>query len=274
MKIILRRIAVLLFIVVPALATRAQIIEEPVEYLHEETRCAGRLFYDSSLPQPLPGVLIFHQWAGPSPYEEARAKMLAALGYAAFVADLYSRDVRPETFEERGRISAMYKSDRPLTRARARAALDAFAQRPQVASNRMVAIGYCFGGMAALELARSGAPLAGVVSIHGNLNTPDPALATNITCTVLAQHGAADPFVTDDEVEAFRTEMETAGVDYRFIAYEKAVHAFTDWNAGSDISRGAAYDAEADKASWSDLLAFLEEKTKAPAPPVEGNEAP
>jgi len=252
---------------------RAQIIDEVIEYPHGDVTCAGRLYYDSNLPLPLPGVLIFHQWAGPGHYEEARAKMLAALGYAAFVADLYSKEVRPETNEDRGRTAGMFKEDRALTRARARAALDAFMLKPQVSSNRIVSIGYCFGGMASLELARSGAPLAGAASIHGNLNTPDPGLASNITCAVFVQHGAADPFVTDEEVETFRVEMEDGGVEYRLIAYENAVHAFTDWNAGSDVSRGAAYDAEADKASWEDLLIFLREKTK-PADPAGSTPAP
>lgn len=255
------RLFVMAFISGSLLATaRSQMVEAPVSYRQDGAECEGKLFYDSSLPQPLPGVLIFHQWAGPGNYEESRAKMLAGVGYAAFVADLYSKDVRPESFEERGQISGLFKSDRLLTRARARAALDAFMARPEVSGREIIAIGYCFGGMAALELARSGAPLAGTVSIHGNLNTPDPSAATNIQHTVLIQHGAADPFVGDEEVEAFRNEMESAGVDYRFIAYEKAVHAFTDWSAGSDISRGAAYDADADKASWEDLLEFLREK--------------
>jgi len=253
-----------LLLIATGTVAKAQIIDEVVTYKHGGVTCEGRLFYDSGLPLPLPGVLIFHQWSGPSHYEEARAKMLASLGYAAFVADLYSEDVRPESYEDRGRTASMFKDDRALTRGRARAALDAFMRKPQVINNRIVSIGYCFGGMASLELARSGAPLAGVVSIHGNLNTPDATLASNITYSVLVLHGAAAPFVTDDEVEAFRGEMEAAGVEYRLIAYENAVHAFTDWNAGSDVTRGAAYDAEADKASWEDLLSFLMEKTKVP----------
>ena len=124
---------------------------------------------------------------------------------------------------------------------------------------RIAAIGYCFGGTTVLELARSGADVLGVVSFHGGLDTPNPEDAKKIQGRVLALHGADDRFVTPEQVEAFRKEMEQAGVDYRFVAYPGAVHSFTVPEAGNDPSTGMAYNAAADRESWNAMTAFLEE---------------
>ena len=238
-------------------AARAGIVEETVIYEHAGTPCEGTLVMDDTASGPRPGIVIFHQWSGPSDYERKRASMLAELGYVVFVADIYSKDVRPQTLEERQVLVGAYRADRAMTRARARAALDVLTARPEVEPSRIGAIGYCFGGMVALELARSGAPLAATVSIHGSLNTPNPADAANIKGKVLVQHGAIDPYVPAEEVASFRKEMADANVNTRVIEYENAVHSFTDWNAGDDPSTGAAYNEEADRKSWNDLIEFL-----------------
>lgn len=249
--------AVVIMTVLTASHAMGEIVQEAVEYPHGDVICEGQLVYDNALSLPRPGIVIYHQWGGPSDYEITRARMLAEQGYVAFVADLYGKGVRPETAAERGATAGKYRGDRPLLRERAKAALDAFRARPEVDSAKIAAIGYCFGGMAALELARSGASITGAVSIHGTLKSPAPEDAKNITAKILVQHGSVDPYVPDDEVAAFKKEMEDAGVDYTFIAYDNAVHAFTDWNVGEDASTGAAYNADADKKSWEDLLAFL-----------------
>ena len=123
----------------------------------------------------------------------------------------------------------------------------------------MVAIGYCFGGGTALELARSGSDVDGVVSFHGNLDTPNAADAKNIKTSVLVLHGANDPYVPAEQVTAFEQEMREAGVDWRLISFGGAVHSFTDKGAGNDPSQGAAYNEKADNRSWEYLQDFLEE---------------
>ena len=135
-------------------------------------------------------------------------------------------------------------------------------KRSEVDSARLAAIGYCFGGTTALELARSGADVAAVVSFHGALNTPNTADAANIKCRVLALHGADDPFVPPAEVSAFEEEMRKAKVDWQLVAYGGAVHSFTDWNAGSDNSKGAAYNEKADRRSWEAMKTFFGEVLK------------
>jgi dienelactone hydrolase len=235
----------------------AEIVSETVEYRHEGTVCEGTLVYDNALGSPLPGVLVFHAWGGAGEYEQARAKMLAEQGYVAFVADIYSKGIRPQTIEERKALVGHYYGDRAMTRARAEAALTALKSNPRVNGDKIGAIGYCFGGMVALELARSGAPLDAVATFHGSLNTPAPDDAKNIKAAVLALHGADDPYVSNAEVAAFKKEMEDGGVTFQFISYPGAVHSFSDWNAGNDNSTGAAYNEEADKASWTAMTEFM-----------------
>ena len=237
----------------------AQMFDEVIEYDINGTTAEGRFVFDPISDTPAMGVIIFHQWGGAGDYELARARMLASLGYAVFVADMYGQGVRPETMEARREATSSFYADRALTRQRAAAALDILRARDEVDPGRITVMGYCFGGMVALELARAGADIAGAVSIHGNLHTPEPGDAESIAARILVQHGAVDPLVPEEEVHAFHEEMAAADVVYTFIAYEDAVHSFTDWNAGDDPSRGAAYNVDADKRSWEDLLKFFSE---------------
>lgn len=206
-----------------------------------------------------PGVLIFHDWNSIDDYERGRARQLAQMGFVALAADIYGKGVRPTTPQESGAQAGRFRNDRTLLRARVNAALDALRNDPRVDPNRVVAIGYCFGGTAALELARSGAPVKGVVSFHGGLGSPTPGDAKNISGKVLALHGADDPNVPPAEVQAFGKEMSDAKVDWQLVAYGGAVHSFTEPSAGNDPSRGNAYDARADKRSWEDMKQFFRE---------------
>ncbi len=144
-------------------------------------------------------------------------------------------------------------------RGRVRAALEFLRKQPGVDPERLGAIGYCFGGTCALELARSGADLDGVVSFHGGLNHQAGMQAQKLVARVLACHGADDPYVPPAEVAAFQNEMREAGADWQFISYGGAVHSFTNPKAGGDVSRGAAYNAPADVRSWEHMLRFFEE---------------
>ena len=146
-----------------------------------------------------------------------------------------------------------------LLRARVNAALRTLRKEPHVDPERVAAIGYCFGGTTVLELARSGAEIAGVVSFHGGLDTPNPADAKSIRCKLLVLHGADDPNVPPSQVAAFESEMTTAGVDWQLIKYSGAVHAFTNPEAGHDNSKGAAYNERAAKRSWEAMKVFFAE---------------
>ena len=235
----------------------AKIKTETVEYKDGETTLEGFVAYDDALDAPRPGVLVIHDWTGLQDYTKSRAKQLADIGYIAFAADIYGKGVRPTDPKECAVQAGSYKKDLPLLRRRVTLGFDQLLKRPGIDAQRTAAIGYCFGGTTVLELARSGAPLAGVVSFHGGLGTAMPAAEGGVKAQVLICHGADDPFVKPDEVAAFKAEMEKAKVKMEFIAYPGAVHAFTKPEAGSDNSKGAAYNAEADKESWKAMKGFF-----------------
>lgn len=237
----------------------AKVVTETLEYEQDGTVLEGYVAYDDAVTGPRPGVLIVHQWKGLGEYEMGRARQLAELGYVAFAADIYGKGIRPTDAKSAGAEAGKYRADRALLRARAQAGLAALKGLAQVDPARVAAIGYCFGGGTVLELARSGAELAGVISFHGNLDTPNPADAQHIRCKVLVLHGADDPNVTHEAVQTFIKEMATAKVDWQLVQYGNAVHAFTDRGAGDDNSKGAAYNASADRRSWQAMLDFFAE---------------
>lgn len=238
---------------------RAAIQSEIVEYQQGGTPLEGVLVWDDAVPGPRPGVLVVHQWLGLTDYEKHRAEMLAQLGYVAFCADIYGKGVRPKTTAEAGAAAAKYKSDRALLRARVNAGLEQLKKSKLVDPKRVAAIGYCFGGTTVMELALSGAELNGVVSFHGGLDAPNPADAKNIRCKVLALAGADDPFQKPADLAAFENELRTAKVDWQITFYGGAVHAFTQPMAGNDNSKGAAYNALADRRSWQAMKDFFAE---------------
>jgi dienelactone hydrolase len=249
----------LALILLMASAAQSEIVTEPVIYNHGAAELEGYLAWDNALEGKRPGVLVVHEWTGLNDYAKRRCRQLAEMGYVAFAVDMYGKGIRPQTPEEASKQAGIYRSDRELMRARVNAGLDVLLNNELCDRDRVAAIGYCFGGGTALELARSGAPIAGVVSFHGNLDTPDPTVAKNIQCKILVCHGADDPHVTWDQVRAFIDEMRAADVDYQFIAYSGAVHSFTNPNSGNDPSRGAAYNPVADRRSWQHMKVFFDE---------------
>jgi dienelactone hydrolase len=247
-----------LFVAVSSLA-RAAVRTEVVEYRDGDTVLEGYVAWDDAVKAPRPGVLVVHQWKGLTDYEKKRAAMLAELGYVAFCADIYGKGVRPPTPAEAGPLAGKYKADRALLRRRVNVALAQLRARSEVAGRPLAAIGYCFGGTTALELARSGADVAGVVSFHGGLATPTPADAKNIRGRVLALHGADDPFVPAAEVAGFEQEMRDAKVDWQLVAYGGAVHSFTHWGEDGSFNAGSKYNAAADRRSWEAMKSFFAE---------------
>jgi dienelactone hydrolase len=250
-------LALILAVVVPA---RGEIMTKSVTYFDGPTELEGFVAWDNSITGKRPGVLVVPEWTGLNDYAKMRCRMLAELGYVAFAVDMYGKGIRPQTAEEAGKQANIYRSDRPLMRRRVTAGLNELLKNELCDSSRVAAIGYCFGGGTVLELARSGAPINGVVSFHGNLDTPDPSVAKNIRCEVC--HGADDPHVPMDQVIAFFDEMRAADIDFQFIAYSGAVHSFTNPNSGDDPSRGVAYNAEADHRSWNHMKLFFDELFK------------
>ncbi|NVN92845.1 MAG: dienelactone hydrolase family protein [Desulfuromonadales bacterium] len=242
-----------------AVNAEAAIQTKLIEYTQGDTVLEGYLAWDDVNAIKRPGVLVVHEWTGLGPYVKKRAEMLAKMGYVAFAADIYGKGIRPNNPADAARIAGIYKNDRPLLRVRASAGLEQLKRQKLVDTQRIAAIGYCFGGTTVLELARDGSDVKGVVSFHGGLSTPTPRDAINIKARVLALHGADDPFVKADEVAAFQDEMRKAAVDWQFISYGSAVHSFTNPGAGSDNSKGAAYNEKADKRSWEAMKQFFAE---------------
>lgn len=256
----MKQCLIALMMVLAAQSAQAGVVTKTVEYRQGDTTLEGYLAYDDSVKGKRPGVLVIHEWTGLGPYEKKRAEQLAQLGYVAFAADIYGKGVRPTTPEFAAREATKYRgTDRSLIRARAAAGLEKLATIPEADPDRLAVIGYCFGGTAALELARSGANLRGTVSFHGGLDTPIPADALKIRGKVLALHGADDPHVPPAQVAAFQQEMRLAKVDWQMNYYGGAVHSFSNPKSGNDPAKGVAYNEKADRRSWEAMKIFFNE---------------
>jgi dienelactone hydrolase len=258
----MKRILTLVALLTLTHDAEAKVITTTVEYKAGDTVCQGFLAYDDAVKGRRAAVLLVHDWFGCTDHQKGQVEKLAALGYVALAADVYGKGVRPANAQEAGAEAGKYYKDRGLLRSRLRAGLDFLAAQPQADAARLGVTGYCFGGAGALELARSGAPLKAVVTFHGSLANPTPEDAKDIKAKVLVLHGADDPFVKQEEVKAFMDEMRTAGVDWQLVQYSGAVHSFTDPRAGTDNSKGAAYNANADRRSWRAMRDFFEETLK------------
>lgn len=209
----------------------AAVVTKTIPYEIDGEAFEGVLVYDDSVTTPRPGLLAVPSWMGVNEDTVAKAARAAGDKYVVFVADMYGKAIRPSNAEEAGAAAGKVRADRPLMRKRAQAAVDVLkAQSSEVALDvdRLGAIGFCFGGGTVLELARSGAPLKGFVSFHGNLDTPNPADAKNIKAPVLVLHGADDPAVPQEQVDGFISEMKAAKVDWQLVSYGGAVHSFTN----------------------------------------------
>ncbi len=230
---------------------------EAVVYKHGDVELEGYL----ALPaggKAHAGVVIVHEWWGHNPYGRARADQLARLGYAAFALDMYGKGVYTDDPAKAKEISGKFYTDRKLMRDRAAAGLDVL-RNCKAKPAALAAIGYCFGGTVALELARSGADLKAAVSFHGGLGTPKPEEAKNIKGKVLVLHGADDNFISPEELAGFEKEMRDAKVDWQLVKYGGAVHSFTNPGADKHNIPGVKYDEKADKRSWQAMLDLFHE---------------
>ncbi len=249
----------LLFVFCWAIQAQAKIKTEVVDYADGKTKLEGFIAYDDSIKGKRPAVLLVHDWMGLGEDTKARAIQVAQLGYVAFAADIYGKGVRPQGNEEAAKISSSFKDNRAALRTRAQAGFDWIKENKSVDASKIIAIGYCFGGTTVLEMGRAGLPLAGIVTFHGGLSTPNPADGKNIKAKVLVLHGAIDPYVPFTEVDSFEKEMNEGNVEYTLVKYSGAVHAFTIKKAGTDVKSGAAYNERADKHSWAEYVSFMNE---------------
>ncbi len=254
------RLCLAFFLLGLAGAVNATVVGEPVEYRSGDTVLKGFLAYDDSSDARRPAVLVVHEWWGHNEYARKRALMLAELGYVALAVDMYGDGKRATHPDDAGKFSSAIANNLPEAQARFLAAMDVLKKHKATDSEKIAAIGYCFGGAVVLQMARLGLDLDGVASFHGHLGTAQPAQAGKVRAKILVLHGADDPFIPAEQVELFKTEMKNAGADYKFIAYPGALHSFTNPDAdryGEQFNLPLKYNEAADRASWTELQSFL-----------------
>jgi len=234
------------------------IAEKLIEYEHRGALLEGFLAYDDSSSSPGPGVMISHAWGGRDDFVCDKARSLAQLGYVGFALDLYGQGVRGSGPEENAKLMTPFLEDREMLQSRLVASLETFKAVPEVNSEQVVAMGYCFGGLCVLDLARLGTDIQGVISVHGLFVPPGNTAGNKIKAKVLALHGNDDPMVPVDAVVALEQELTEAGADWQIHVYGNTVHAFTNPHA-NDPGRGTVYNKDADRRSWITIQNFLEE---------------
>ncbi|MFW5444538.1 MAG: dienelactone hydrolase family protein [Methylococcaceae bacterium] len=241
---------------------RAEIRSEVVNYQIAGQPFQGYLSYDDAITGKRPGVLVVHEWWGHNAYARKRADMLAAMGYTAFALDMYGTGKLAKHPDDAKKFMRATTANMNVAEARFNAAMSLLQQQPTVVSNKIAAIGYCFGGGTVLHMAKTGTGLAGAVSFHGSLASKIVAKPDQVKAKILVLNGADDPFVTSEQIAAFKQEMQSAGANLEFINYPGVKHSFTNPEAdgfGKQFNMPLVYDANADKDSWQRLQVFLKQ---------------
>lgn len=242
-----------------------KLVGEEVSYKADTTAMIGFIAYDENATEKRPGILVVHEWWGHNDYVRERAKMLAELGYVALAVDMYGDGKQADHPDDAGKFAMSVMGNFPTAQARFNAALEVLKNHPKVASEEIGAIGYCFGGGVVLSMANTGAELDAVASFHGSLGLPVMPEKGKTTAKILVLNGAADPFVTPEQIAAYTEAMDKAEADYQFVNYEGAVHAFTSRGAdayGEKFGLPLAYNKEADEKSWEAMKALFSEVFK------------
>lgn len=238
-----------------------KLIGEEVTYATDTTKMIGYLAYQDGATDKRPGILVVHEWWGHNDYARKRADMLAEMGYVALAVDMYGEGKQADHPDDAGKFAMSVMGNFPTAEARFKAAVDQLKEDPRVDPESIAAIGYCFGGGVVLSMANTGIEdLDAVVSFHGSLGLPVMPEAGKVNARVLVCNGADDPFVTAEQISAYKTAMDQAGANYEFINYEGAKHSFTSTEAddnGEKFGLPLAYNEEADKQSWAAMTALF-----------------
>ena len=254
----MKKILLIIFGLLLTTAVDAKIVSQNVEYKHGDAVLEGYLAYDDAAKGKRPGVLIVHEWWGLNDYVRKRVDKLAELGYVAFALDMYGKGIWTTDPQKAGELAGHLRG-KPIMRQRARTGLEILQKNDLVDPKRIAAIGYCFGGTTVLELAYSGADIAGVVSFHGGLTAPKPEDMHRIKAKILVLHGADDGFISSENIAAFQDGMRQTGADWQMVYYGAAVHSFTNPAADKANVKGLAYNPSADERSWKHMQIFFEE---------------
>jgi len=238
---------------------RAEVKTKTITYEYGGVTFKGHVAWDDAAKGKRPGVLVLHEWWGLNDYARKRTEQLAGLGYVAFAGDMYGEGKTTEHPKEAGQFATEVRNNVAVWQGRAQAALKVLTEQPQVDATKLAAIGYCFGGSTALELAYTGADLKAVVTFHAGLPVPDAGQAKAIRAKVLVNHGAADKFIPEETAMQFRAALEEAKVDYAMVYYGGAVHSFTVRGIEQRNVPGLAYNAQADHRSWEAMLLLFRE---------------
>lgn len=241
-------------------AAFAKPVAEPVSWSHGGTDFDGYLVYDDSESDKRPGLVMVPNWMGVNDSAIAKAKQIAGDDYVVLLVDMYGRGVRPANADEAGKAAGAVYADREALRGRINTALGVLrssAAKAPLDATQLGAIGFCFGGAVALELARSGADIGGVVSFHGNLSTTMPARAGDVKASLLVLNGADDSYVPLEQITGFQKEMTEARADWQFVNYSGAVHCFAEADANSP---GCQYQPLAAKRAYAAMEDFFDER--------------
>jgi len=247
-----------LFLVMIMSAFMSQAQLKPVDYTDGAQKLSGFISKPANALKNKAGVLILPAWMGIDDHAKESAEELSKLGYYTFVADIYGVGNKPSNYSEAGQKAGYYKKNIQEYQKRIQLALEQLIKQG-ANPDEIVVMGYCFGGTGAIEAARSNMKVKGIVSFHGGLARDEARAIEPISARVLVLHGADDPYESEAEIKAFQNEMRTSKADWEMVYYANAVHSFTDKNAGTDNSKGAAYNEKADHRSWKALLQFLKE---------------
>lgn len=229
-----------------------------VEYQDGDVVLEAHMAWDASTANARPGVLVTHAWGGRGQFEEHKAEKLAELGYAGFALDLYGKGVRGSSKEENAALMQPLLDDRPMLQRRMRLALETLRRQPEIDASKIAAIGFCFGGLCVLDLARTGVNIAGVASFHGLFGKPGNTEGNRVAAKVLLMHGWEDPMARPEQLLVLADELTSMGADWQVHAYGNTMHAFTNPDA-DDPDFGTVYSADADRRSWQSLQLFLAE---------------
>ena len=262
LKATCKRMISLVVLALMANISYGKVVTETIQYGIDGESFTGLLAYDDAIKEKRPGVLVVHEWWGANDYAHKRAQDLAKEGYVAFALDMYGTGKIADHPEQAKAFMTATLEKMPVAEKRFEKGKAILQSQALVSGDKIAAIGYCFGGGIVLHMARQGADLDGVVSFHGSLGTQTPAEKGAVKAKVKVFNGAADPFVTEEQIAAFKQEMTAAKVDYDFVNYPGAVHSFTNPGAdavGKKFNMPLAYDPKSDNDSWRGMLEFFKQ---------------